>query len=60
MVKKITINQAKYDKDNTVKYSLKLNKVTDKDVIDIIEETSKELGVSKQGAIKHLVRKNKA
>lgn len=58
MAKNITINQAKYDKENTVRYSLKLNKVTDKTIITLIEETSKELGISKQQAIKHLIKKS--
>lgn len=57
-MKKATINQTKYDKDNTTKYFLKLNNKTDKDIIDKIESTAEKLKLSKQGAIKHLIRKN--
>ena len=53
---KATVNQAKYDKDNTIRYYLKLNIKTDKDIIEVIEKTAKELNISKQGAIKHLIR----
>lgn len=56
MVKPNTIAQAKYDKENVVRYSLKLNKTTDKEVIEKIESTSKTLGVSKQEAIKQLIK----
>ena len=56
MAKASTINQAKYDKENTVKYFLKLNKTTDKEIIEKIESTAKALGVSKQGAIKQLIK----
>lgn len=55
---KASISQTKYDKDHTVRYNLKLNKVTDKNIIDKIEKTSSKLGVSKQGAIKHLIDKS--
>ena len=58
MAKKSTINQAKYDKENTVKYSLKLNTTSDKDIIDLIEKTTVEQKISKQGAIKYLIRKS--
>lgn len=58
MPKKITINQAKYDNNNTVKYSLKLNIKTDKKIIDLIENTAIEKKLSKQGAIKYLINKN--
>ncbi len=57
MAKQITINQNKYDKDHTIKYFLKLNKTTDKDIIDKIEKVAKKVG-SKQGAIKELIRKS--
>lgn len=57
-VKQTTINQAKYDKDHTVRYALKLNTTTDKDIIEKIDSTAKTLQLSKQGAIKHLIRKN--
>lgn len=60
MAKPNTIAQAKYDKENVVRYSLKLNKNTDKDVIELIESTAQTLGVSKQVAIKHLILKNEA
>ena len=56
MVKPNTIAQAKYDRENVVRYSLKLNKTTDKEVIEKIESTSKTLGVSKQEAIKQLIK----
>ena len=46
-----TIAQAKYDKDNTVRYALKLNKTTDADVIKWLAEQK-----SMQGAIKQLIR----
>ena len=58
MVKSATVNQAKYDKDNTTKYFLKFNNKTDKDIIDLIELTAKELKLSKQSAIKYLIRKD--
>ena len=56
MAKPNTIAQAKYDRENVVRYSLKLNKTTDKEVIEKIESTSKTLGVSKQEAIKQLIK----
>lgn len=56
MARPNTIAQAKYDKENVVRYSLKLNKTTDKEVIEKIESTSKSLGVSKQEAIKQLIK----
>ena len=43
--------QAKYDKDNTVQVKLKLNKTTDKDIIDWLDK-----GNNKQGYIKYLIR----
>lgn len=43
--------QAKYDKDNTVQITLKLNKKTDKDIIDWLYDES-----NKQGYIKSLIR----
>ena len=43
--------QAKYDKDNTVQVKLKLNKKTDKDIIDFLESRK-----NKQGTIKVLLR----
>jgi hypothetical protein len=46
-----TIAQAKYDKSNTIRYALKLNKTTDADVIKWLAEQK-----SMQGAIKKLVR----
>lgn len=42
---------AKYDKDNTVRLSLKLNKVTDADILARLEEVE-----SKQGYVKELIR----
>ena len=43
--------QAKYDKDNTVQVKLKLNKTTDKDIIDYLSDCD-----NKQGVIKALIR----
>ena len=43
--------QAKYDKDNTVQIKIKLNKKTDKDIIDWLNDTA-----NKQGYIKSLIR----
>ena len=57
MAKKSTITQAKYDKDNTLRYTLKLNVNTDKEIIDIINNTVTAQGLTKQGAIKYLIKK---
>ena len=43
--------QAKYDKENTVQIKLKLNKTTDKDIIDYLSNCD-----NKQGFIKYLIR----
>lgn len=43
--------QAKYDKDNTVQIKLKLNKKTDRDIIDRLSEAD-----NIQGYIKELIR----
>ena len=43
--------QAKYDKDNTVQVKLKLNKKTDKDIIDRLAAAD-----NIQGYIKELIR----
>lgn len=43
--------QAKYDKDNTLQIKLKLNRKTDKDIIDWLTDES-----NKQGYIKALIR----
>lgn len=43
--------QAKYDKANTVQITLKLNKYTDADILNILE-----LVKNKQGYIKQLIR----
>ena len=43
--------QEKYDKDNTVQVKLKLNKKTDRDIIERLSEVD-----SKQGYIKELIR----
>ena len=43
--------QAKYDKANTVQITLKLNKKTDKDIIDWLYDEG-----NKQGYIKSLIR----
>lgn len=51
MVKKASVNQAKYDKEKMERYYLKLHKVNDKDIIDMIDPNNK------QGSIKELIRK---
>lgn len=43
--------QAKYDKDNTVQVTLKLNKKTDADIIEYLNSCT-----NKQGYIKELIR----
>lgn len=43
--------QEKYDKDNTVQVKLKLNKKTDRDIIEYLESLK-----NKQGTIKNLLR----
>ena len=43
--------QAKYDKENTVFVGLKLNKKTDKDIIDILSDVT-----NKQGFIKKVLK----
>lgn len=43
----------KYDKENTVRLSLKLNKTTDADILEKLEQVE-----SKQGYIKELIRKD--
>lgn len=43
--------QAKYDKSNTIQITLKLNKKTDKDIIDWLYDEA-----NKQGYIKSLIR----
>lgn len=58
MPTKASVNQAKYDKDNTTNYHLKLNNKTDKDIIALIEKVMAEQNVTKQGAIKYLIRKS--
>lgn len=45
--------QAKYDKANTVQLALKLNKKTDKDVIEWLYKLD-----NKQGYIKSLIRED--
>ena len=45
--------QAKYDKDNTVQIKLKLNKKTDRNIIDMLSKVD-----NKQGYIKDLIRDN--
>ena len=42
---------AQYDKDNTKRYTLKLNKKTDNDIIDYLEPMP-----NKQGTIKGCIR----
>jgi len=48
---KASIRQARYDKENIVRYSLKFNKNYDKDLIKAIGETNK------QAKIKAILRK---
>lgn len=55
MPTKASINQSKYDKENTVRYSIKLNKATNRDLIELIDNTASRLKTSKQGAIKYLM-----
>lgn len=45
--------QAKYDAENTRQVHLKLNRNTDKDVLDKLDEVP-----SKQGYIKELIRRD--
>ena len=45
--------QAKYDREHTTRYSLKLNTRTDQDIIHWLWKQS-----SKQGAIKQLIRED--
>ena len=47
--------QAKYDAENTRQVHLKLNRNTDKDVLDKLDEVP-----SKQGYIKRLIREDLA
>lgn len=49
--------QEKYDKNNTVQFHLKLNKNTDADIIERLNEVSEAPG-GKQGYIKALIRKD--
>lgn len=51
MVNKRSINQTKYDKEHMERYYLKLHKINDKDIIDLIDPKNK------QGSIKKLIRK---
>ena len=44
---------AKYDKENTVRLSLKLNKTTDADILEKLNQVE-----SKQGYIKELIRRD--
>ena len=51
MAKKSSVYQAKYDKENIIRYYLKLHKENDKDIIEAIDPNNK------QGSIKDLLRK---
>ena len=42
---------ARYDRANTVQFKVKLNKVTDADIIDVLEAVE-----NRQGYIKELIR----
>lgn len=44
---------AKYDKENTIRLNLKLNKTTDADILEKLSQVE-----SKQGYIKELIRKD--
>ena len=46
-------NSIKYDKENTKRVFIKLNKNTDKDILDYLESVQ-----NKQGYIKELIRKD--
>jgi hypothetical protein len=46
-------SQTKYDKENTITVSIKLNKKTDNEIIDLLNRQS-----NKQGFIKQLLRKS--
>ena len=46
-------NSIKYDKENTKRVFIKLNKNTDKDILDYLESVQ-----NKQGYIKDLIRKD--
>lgn len=45
--------QEKYDANNTVQFKMKLNRGTDKDILDRLNEVE-----NKQGYIKHLIRQD--
>lgn len=50
---KHSVSQAKYDAKNTKRFGLKLNLITDKDIIDKLDEVP-----NTQGYIKALIRKD--
>lgn len=56
MPTKATIRQVRYDKEHTIKYTLKLNKESDEDILKAIDKLVNK-DMSKQGAIKYLIRK---
>lgn len=45
--------QEKYDSNNTIQFKMKLNRGTDKDIIDRLNEVE-----NKQGYIKNLIRQD--
>lgn len=45
-------SQAKYDKSNTVQFMMKLNKKTDTDILEWLDNQK-----NKQGSVKELIRK---
>ena len=45
----------KYDKNNTIKVTIKLNLNTDKDILDYLDKSG-----NKQGTIKRLIREDMA
>ena len=54
MEKKETARE-RYDKTNPVKVTIKLNRKTDKDILDCLDNTD-----NKQGTIKRLIRESLA
>ena len=48
----------KYNKDKTLTVCLRLNKETDKDIIEVLDILS-EYDISKQGYIKNLIREDR-
>lgn len=49
---------SKYDKNNTKQFNLKLNKKTDKDILDCLEQVKNKQGFIKE-ALRDYIAKNK-